>query len=117
MVSITITSISKYQTNFPLGMVRFHGALVDVRKLMSQLERSDKARTDTETCMVDLKSENNKLLDKVNKSNSSIKHLNSELKEYKDKLKSNEELLSKVTVSHLKFCFTAKLTSANCRRI
>lgn len=81
-------------------MVRFNGALVDVGKLMSQLERSDKARIDTEACMVDLKNENSKLLEKVNKSNSSIKHLNSELKEYKEKLKSNEESLVKVTVSY-----------------
>lgn len=79
----------------------FRGALVDVGKLMSQLERSDKARIDTEACMIDLKNENNKLLDKVNKSNASIKHLNTELKEYKDKLKLNEESLMRVTVSHL----------------
>lgn len=79
-------------------MVKYNGALVDVGKLMSQLERSDKARIDTEACMVDLKSENTKLLEKVNKSNSSIKHLNSELKEYKEKLKTNEDSLSKITV-------------------
>lgn len=88
-------------------MVKYNGALVDVGKLMSQLERSEKARVDTEGCMVDLKNENGKLQEKVSKSSSSIKHLNSELKEYKEKLKTNEESLFKVTVCniHIEYYF------------
>ncbi|RZC40237.1 cell division cycle and apoptosis regulator protein 1-like, partial [Asbolus verrucosus] len=79
------------------GLVTFRGALVDVGKLMSQLERSEKARMETETRMVSLKNENNKLSDKYNKSNTTIKHLNSDLKEYKEKLRNTEDTLSRVT--------------------
>lgn len=82
-------------------MVMYKGALVDVGRLMSQLERSDKARLDTEACMIDLKTENNKLSEKYNKSNNTIKHLNSELKEYKEKLRCSEDALIRTTVSLL----------------
>ncbi|XP_017775351.1 PREDICTED: cell division cycle and apoptosis regulator protein 1-like [Nicrophorus vespilloides] len=75
------------------GLVMFRGALVDVEKLMAQLERSDKARIDTETRMIDLKSENIKLLDKNNKCNANIKNLNTDLKDYKEKLKIAEDSL------------------------
>lgn len=77
----------------------FCGALVDVTKLMAQLERSDKARVETETRMIDLKNENTKITDKCNKSSSTIRSLNSELKDYKDKLKTSEESLIRMTVS------------------
>lgn len=81
----------------------FRGALVDVGKLMSQLERSDKARVDTEACMIDLKNENNKLTEKNSKCNSTIQHLNSEVREYRDKLKASEDALVRVTVSLVLF--------------
>lgn len=83
---------------FFLGLVTFRGALVDVSKLIAQLDRSDRARADTESRMVDLKNENVKLTDKYNKSNTIIKNLSSEIKECKDKLKNSEEMLDKVTV-------------------
>ncbi|GJQ87233.1 hypothetical protein Trydic_g8462 [Trypoxylus dichotomus] len=83
------------------GLVTFRGALVDVAKLMAQLERSDKARIDTENKMVDLKNENTKLTEKNNKCNTTIKNLNSELKENKDKLKNTEDSLCRLT-SHMK---------------
>lgn len=67
--------------------------------MMSQLERSERARLETEARMVELKNENQKLSDKYAKSNSNIKHLNSEVKEYKEKLRNTEESLSRVTVS------------------
>lgn len=88
----------------------FRGALVDISKLMSQLERSDKARLDTEACMMDLKSENNKLSEKNSKCNSTIKHLNSELREYKDKLKSSEDALIRTTVIIFHFFDVHKIT-------
>lgn len=84
---------------FLLGLVMFRGALVDVAKLMAQLDRSDKARIDTENKMVDLKNENIKLTDKNNKCNASIRTLNIDLKEHKDRLKSTEESLARLTVS------------------
>nr|CAI5835221.1 unnamed protein product [Callosobruchus analis] len=85
--------------------VMFNGSLVDVGKLMAQLERSEKARLDTESRMVDLKNDNQKLQDKYNKSSSTIKHLNSELKEYKDKVRNTEDTLSKIS-SNSKIFYT-----------
>lgn len=72
---------------------------------MSQLDRSDRARTDTESRMVDLKTENAKLSDKYNKSNLTIKTLTSEIKECREKLRASEDSLEKATVSELKFNF------------
>lgn len=65
---------------------------------MAQLERSDKARIETEARMIDLKTENTKITEKYNKSSSSIRSLNSELKEYKEKLKTSEESLIRMSV-------------------
>lgn len=73
---------------------------MDVDKLMQQLERSEKARIETETRMVSLKNENNKLSEKCGKSTTTIKHLNADLKDYKEKLRNSEESLSRITVSH-----------------
>lgn len=71
---------------------------MDVAKLMAQLDRSDKARTDTESRMVDLKNENNKLTEKYNKSNVTIKNLTADIKDCREKLKISEESLEKATV-------------------
>lgn len=90
----------------------FRGALVDIDKLMSQLERSDKARLETESRMVDLKNENSKLTEKYNKSNSTIKHLNSELKDYKEKLRGTEDNLVRITVSI--FCQVLDIKCNDC---
>ncbi|XP_019756359.1 cell division cycle and apoptosis regulator protein 1 [Dendroctonus ponderosae] len=82
----------------PLGsedLVVYQGAVVDIGKLLSQLDRSEKARIETEQCLIDLKTENHKLSDKYSKSSSTIKHLNSEIKEYKDKLRSTEDVLGR----------------------
>lgn len=73
--------------------------MVDIRKLKSQLERSENARLETEFRMVSLKNENQKLQEKINKSGLTIKHLNGEMKEYKDKLRNSEETLSRISVS------------------
>lgn len=86
---------------FISGMVMFRGALMDVGKLLQQLERSEKARLETESRMVDLKNENSKLSDKFTKSNSTIKHLNTELKDCKEKLRNVEDSLTKVNVYYI----------------
>ncbi|KAJ8931979.1 hypothetical protein NQ314_015063 [Rhamnusium bicolor] len=88
---------SAESTELEDGFVMFRGSLVDVNKLMSQLERSERARIDTEARMVELKNENQKLSEKYTKSNSSIKHLNSEVKDYKEKLRNTEDSLIRVT--------------------
>ncbi|KAF2900664.1 hypothetical protein ILUMI_05521 [Ignelater luminosus] len=85
------------------GLVMFRGAVVDVTKLMAQLERSDKARIETETRMIDLKTENTKITEKYNKSSSSIRSLNSELKEYKEKLKTSDESLIRMSACYKLF--------------
>lgn len=95
-----------------VGLIKFRGALVDVAKLMAQLERVDKDRNEAEVRMVQLKAENTKLTEKYHKSNSTIKLLNADVKEYRDKLKSSEENLSRITVSSissytLQFSFAA----------
>lgn len=77
----------------------YQGAVVDIGKLLSQLDRSEKARIETEQCLVELKTENHKLSDKYAKSSSTIKHLNSEIKEYKDKLRSTEDVLGRSNVT------------------
>ncbi|XP_050306432.1 cell division cycle and apoptosis regulator protein 1-like [Anthonomus grandis grandis] len=77
------------------GLVLFQGAVVDIGKLLSQLDRSEKARIETERCLDEIKSESQKLSDKYSKSSSIIKHLNSEVKEYKEKLRNTEDALGR----------------------
>ncbi|KAJ8909668.1 hypothetical protein NQ315_005430 [Exocentrus adspersus] len=81
------------------GFVMFRGSLVDISKLISQLERSERARLETEAKMVELKSDIQKISEKYAKCNSSLKHLNSEIKEYREKLRNSDESLNRITVS------------------
>ncbi|CAG9769282.1 unnamed protein product [Ceutorhynchus assimilis] len=90
------------------GLVVYRGAVVDVGKLLIQLDRSEKARIETEQYLVDLKNENQKLTDKYSKSSSTIKHLNSEVKEFKDKLRTCEDALGRSN-AHTKLFQTALL--------
>lgn len=84
----------------------YQGALVNVGKLINQLSRSEKARVDTETRMIELKKENAKLSDKNDKSSSAIKNLTSELSDCKKKLQNSDDLLHKVTVRSMVRVFT-----------
>lgn len=84
--------------------------MVDIAKLLTQLDRSEKARIETEQYLLDLKSENGKLTERYSKSSSTIKHLNSELKEYKEKLRNTEDSLGRSNVSSLPF----KTTKVDC---
>lgn len=83
------------------GFVKFRGSIVDVGKLLEQLDRSEQARIETEVRLTDVKNDNQKLSDKYHKSISTVKHLNSEVRDYRDKLRTSEDVLSKVT-SHSK---------------
>lgn len=69
-----------------------------MNKLISQLDRSEKARLETETRMVTLKTDNLKLQEKYDKSNSTVKRLNSEVKEYRERLRNTEDTLSRINV-------------------
>ncbi|XP_066156460.1 cell division cycle and apoptosis regulator protein 1-like isoform X1 [Euwallacea fornicatus] len=77
------------------GLVVYQGAVIDIAKLLTQLDRSEKARIETEQCLLDFKSENTRLTEKYSKSSSTIKHLNSEIKDYKEKLRSTEDALGR----------------------
>lgn len=99
-----MVSFSSLHTTFQLtvnliGLVVYKGAVVDIAKLLTQLDRSEKARIETEQYLLDLKSENGKLTERYSKSSSTIKHLNSELKEYKEKLRNTEDSLGRSNVS------------------
>lgn len=86
------------------GIVLYKGSLLDVEKLVGQLKRSEKARLDTEDRMMEIQHELTVVNDKSGKQTSSIKNLSEDLKMYKDKLRSTEEKLKKVSVSILIFC-------------
>lgn len=49
--------------------------------------------------MVTLKTDNKKLQEKYDKSNSNIKRLNSDVKDYREKLRTTEDTLGRISVS------------------
>ncbi|XP_034944335.1 cell division cycle and apoptosis regulator protein 1-like isoform X2 [Chelonus insularis] len=81
----------------PEGFVMYKGSLLDLEKLVSQLKRSEKARLDTETKMMEIQHELNAVNDKSHKQSSTIKDISDDLKIYKDKLRNTEEKLKKVS--------------------
>lgn len=64
----------------------YKGALVDIEKLLQQMDRSEKAREETELRLVDLTKVNNELQSSGSKSKDKIKDLQSELKSCNRKL-------------------------------
>lgn len=83
----------------PEGIVLYKGSLLDVEKLVGQLKRSEKARLDTEDRMMEIQHELTVVNEKSIKQTNNIKSLSEDLKMYKDKLRSTEEKLKKVSVS------------------
>lgn len=81
------------------GFVMYKGSLLDVEKLISQLKRSEKARLDTEARMMEIQHELNSVADKSSKQTTTIKDITDDLRAYKDKLRSTDEKLKKVSVS------------------
>lgn len=86
----------------PDGYFMFHGSLINVEQLVSQLKRSESARSLIEARMTDLQRELTTLNEKSNKQNNNIKDLSDDLKLYKDRLRTADDKLKKVTVSRLK---------------
>jgi chromosome segregation ATPase len=80
------------------GFVLYKGGLLDVEKLMSQLKRSEKARTDTEQKMLTLKEELNGLKETATKSANAVKDLSVQLHDYKEKLRFTDQDLAEVKV-------------------
>lgn len=69
-----------------------------MEKLMGQLKRSEKARTDTEQKMLVLKEELGGLKETATKSANTVKELSSQLHDYKEKLQATDQTLAEVKV-------------------
>lgn len=95
------------EETIPEGIVLYKGSLLDVEKLVGQLKRSEKARLDTENRMMEIQHELTVVNEKSIKQTNNIKSLSEDLKMYKDKLRSTEEKLKKVSVSILVFYYTS----------
>lgn len=75
-----------------------------MEKLMGQLKRSEKARTDTEQKMMVLKEELNGLKDTAAKSANTVKELSVQLHDNKEKLQATGQTLAEVKV-----CFVVNI--------
>jgi seryl-tRNA synthetase len=81
------------------GMVMFNGALVDLKKLMDQMQRSDRARDDTEQILSDIRKVNAELTSSNSKATTKIKDLQSDVKSLSRKLTDTEQSLNTANVS------------------
>lgn len=77
-----------------------------MEKLMGQLKRSEKARTDTEQKMLVLKEELSGLKETAAKSANTVNELSAQLHDYKEKLRITDQDLAEVKVCFAvhKFC-------------
>lgn len=69
-----------------------------MEKLMGQLKRSEKARTDTEQKMLVLKEELSGLQETSTKSANTVKELSLQLRDYQEKLQATDQMLAEVKV-------------------
>lgn len=81
-------------------MVMHKGSLVDVAKLLQQLNRSEKAREETEIRLSELTKTNNELQSNNTKAKDKLKDLQSELKSCNRKVSDAESSLSSANVSN-----------------
>jgi hypothetical protein len=81
------------------GMVMFNGALLDLKKLLSQMQRSDRDRDDTEQILVDLRKQNGEFSSANSKNTSKIKDLQADVKSLSRKLSDTEQSLNTANVS------------------
>lgn len=81
------------------AMVAYKGGFVDIEKLLEQMRRSEKARTDTEQLLVDLRRQNAELTSGAVRSKEKIRDLQSDVKSYSRKLGDAEQSLSGTQVS------------------
>lgn len=79
-------------------MVMYKGALVDVAKLLQQLNRSEKAREETEIRLSELSKTHNELQSSNTKAKDKLKDLQSELKSCNRKVGDVESSLSNANV-------------------
>jgi len=81
--------------NTPSGMILHKGALVDIDKLIQQLQRSEKARASTEQKLKDMQEELDQTKDMANTSEKTLSKVSNELHEYKKRLNVSEDSLKK----------------------
>lgn len=83
-------------------MVMYNGALINVEKLLQQLNRSEKAREETEFRLSELNRVHTELQSTSSKSKDKIKYLQSELKSCNRKMNDAESNLSSANVSQIR---------------
>lgn len=83
-------------------MVMYNGALIDVEKLLQQLNRSEKAREETEWRLSELNKTHAELQVSNSKSKDKIKDLQSELKSCNRKMNDAESNFSSANVSQIR---------------
>lgn len=83
-------------------MVMYNGALIDVEKLLQQLNRSEKAREETEWRLSELNKTHAELQSSNSKSKDKIESLRSELKSCSRKMNDAESNLSSANVSPIR---------------
>uniref|UniRef100_T1JF56 DBC1/CARP1 catalytically inactive NUDIX hydrolase domain-containing protein n=1 Tax=Strigamia maritima TaxID=126957 RepID=T1JF56_STRMM len=81
--------------SIPSGMVLHKGALVDIDKLIQQLQRSEKARASTEQKVKDMREELDQVKETASNSERSVQKLSSELHDYKKRLQVTDDSLKK----------------------
>lgn len=82
-------------------MVMHKGALIDVEKLLQQLNRSEKAREETEFRLTELTKTHSDLQSSNSKAKDKIKDLQSELKSCNRKINDGDSNLSSANVGYL----------------
>ncbi|XP_067008402.2 cell division cycle and apoptosis regulator protein 1 isoform X2 [Anabrus simplex] len=93
------TGTENETVSIPEGYMMHKGALLDVEKLMEQLQRSERARLETESKMMSLKQDLSELKETAKHSSNTVKELSSELREYKQKLQETDRELSRSKAS------------------
>lgn len=87
----------------PSHMVMHKGAFIDIEKLLQQLNRSERAREETELRLTELNKMNSELQSGNSKAKDKIKDLQSELKSCNRKISDAESTLTSVNVSYIFF--------------
>ncbi|RZF35029.1 hypothetical protein LSTR_LSTR009621 [Laodelphax striatellus] len=83
-------------TQSSTGKILYKGAFLDIEQLMSQLSRSETARTETEKHLSKLRSDFSSLKEYSNKCEVNLKDIKAELKGVREKLSNNETGFSKI---------------------
>ncbi|XP_049786967.1 cell division cycle and apoptosis regulator protein 1-like isoform X2 [Schistocerca cancellata] len=91
-----IADEGKESSSTPEGFIMYKGCLLDIEKLMQQLQRSEKARLDTENKMMNIKRDLGVMKEHTKVLTSTAKELTQELHDYRSKLAETEEELTNV---------------------